>query len=273
MRFLQFLLLVFSPILIAQTLQLPKIYKGDENITNWMMSEKLDGIRGYWNGKKLFTKRGKILYPPDWFIKNFPPFELDGELWTTQNDFENIQSIVMTKNPSPRWKQISYNIFEVPNAKGDFPTRLLKIRNWLKKNPTKFIKIIPQTICKGQKELNIFLNQVIKNSGEGIIAKNPNKLYFTGRDKNSLKVKKFYDTEGKVIAHNYRKSGKLKSLVIEMKNGVIFNLGGGFSEKQRENPPAIGKIVTFKYYSFTKNKKPKFASFLRVREELQNDNF
>ena len=81
-----------------------------------------------------------------------------------------------------------------------------------------------------------------------------------------LKVKKFFDDEGLVIGHNY-KNGKFKSLKLELKNKVIFNLGGGFSNEQRLNPPKIGEIVTFKYYGFTKNQKPKFASFLRIRNK------
>jgi DNA ligase-1 len=82
-----------------------------------------------------------------------------------------------------------------------------------------------------------------------------------------LKVKKFYDEEGLVIGINYSKDGKFKSLKLQLNNGIVFNLGGGFSNIQRENPPKIGDIVTFKYYDLTKNSKPKFASFLRIREK------
>ena len=56
------------------------------------------------------------------------------------------------------------------------------------------------------------------------------------------------------------------SLTIKLKNGTIFNLGSGFKIEERENPPCIGEIVTFKYYGLTSNKKPKFASFMRIRE-------
>ena len=54
---------------------------------------------------------------------------------------------------------------------------------------------------------------------------------------------------------------------MKLTNGIIFNLGGGFSDIQRLNPPKIGDIVTFKYYDLTKNNKPKFASFLRIRKK------
>ena len=90
--------------------------------------------------------------------------------------------------------------------------------------------------------------------------------YEKGRTNNLLKVKTFFDDEATVIGHNFNKEKKFKSLILKLKNGIIFNLGGGFSDKQRENPPKIGEIVSFKYYGFTKNGKPKFASFLRIRK-------
>ena len=248
-------------------LQKAKIYdKEKHHIDNWLMSEKLDGIRAYWDGKEFRSKNGNKIYAPSWFLDNLPPFELDGELWTKRDDFENIQNIVLDINPSSKWEEITYNIFEVPNAKGNFEERLKKLEQWLVKNPSKNIKIIPQIKCKNQEHLEIYLKELLDKKAEGIILKNPNKDYFQGRSDDILKVKKFFDDEGIVIAQNY-KNGKFKSLKIELKNKVVFNLGGGFSNQQRLNPPQIGDIITFKYYGFTKNQKPKFASFLRIRNK------
>ena len=88
-----FLLIFLFLNLNSQELQKAKIYDNSKhNITNWYMSEKLDGIRAYWNGKELLSKNGNKIYAPFWFIKDFPPFELDGELWTKRDDFENIQN-------------------------------------------------------------------------------------------------------------------------------------------------------------------------------------
>ena len=230
------------------------------------MSEKLDGIRAYWDGKEFRSKNGNKIYAPNWFTKDFPNFQLDGELWTKRDDFENIQNIVLDTNPSQKWEEITYNIFEVPNAKGNFEERLKKLEQWLVKNPSKNIKIIPQIKCKNQEHLEIYLKELLDKKAEGIMLKNPHIEYFSGRSDDILKVKKFFDDEGLVIGHNY-KNGKFKSLKLELKNKVIFNLGGGFSNEQRLNPPKIGEIVTFKYYGFTKNQKPKFASFLRIRNK------
>ena len=120
-------------------LQRPMVYKGKTEVVNWLMSEKLDGIRGYWNGKQLMTRKGKLINAPKWFLDNFPSFELDGELWSTRNDFEFIQSTVLTKKPSLAWEKITYNIFEVPNARGDFKTRLQKAKKWFSGHPNDYV--------------------------------------------------------------------------------------------------------------------------------------
>lgn len=252
----------------AIEIQKPKVYQENQNITGWLMSEKLDGIRGYWTGKELQTRKGKKIYTPKWFIKNFPPFELDGELWTKRNNFENIQNIIMDKIPSKKWKEITYNIFEVPNTKGDFINRLNKAKKWFKKNKTLQVKIIKQIKIKDKEHLNNFLNQVIIKKGEGLIIKDPKKPYHTGRSPYILKVKKSYDMEGIVIGINIsEKTSVLKSLVIQLKDNIVFNLGTGFTKEERKKPPKIGDIITFKYFSFTKYNKPKFASFLHIRKD------
>ncbi|MBT3388036.1 MAG: DNA ligase [Desulfobacula sp.] len=251
-------------------LQKPNVYTSGKEITGWVMSEKLDGIRGYWNGEKLMTRKGVPLNPPSWFIKNFPAFELDGELWSKRGDFEFIQSTVLDKNPGNGWEKITYNIFEVPNAKGDFLKRLNKAEVWFETQKNKVIKIIPQIRIKNRSDLDLFLDAVQSKGGEGVIVKDPEMFYHTGRSVHVLKVKKFWDMEGVVIGLNKGK-GKyatlMGSLTLKIENEIIFKLGTGFTDQIRKNPPPIGTIITFKYYGLTKNGTPKFASFLRVRKD------
>ncbi|WP_428025545.1 DNA ligase [Arcobacter sp.] len=261
--FTSLFLFVFS--LLAFDIQKPKVYD-DQDITGWYMSEKLDGIRGYWDGKNLYTKNGNLINTPAYFTKDFPPFTLDGELWSKRDDFENIQAIVLDKEPSNKWSEITYNIFEVPNTKGDFLTRLDKAKVWFDKHPNKNVSIIKQIKCESEEHLLEFLDEIVDLNGEGVIIKDASKKYHTGRSPYILKVKKFLDMEGVVLGYNYKRDGSFKSLKVKLEDGTNFNLGGGFSDKQRQKPPKIGEIVTFKYYGFTKTGKPKFASFLRVRD-------
>ena len=55
-----------------------------------MVSEKLDGVRAIWNGKKLHFRSGKLISAPDWFIENFPEQLMDGELWMGRVNFEKL---------------------------------------------------------------------------------------------------------------------------------------------------------------------------------------
>lgn len=265
MKYILYILL-FNLSLFSFELQKPKIYN-DQNISGWYMSEKLDGIRGYWDGEKLYTKNGNEIIAPQWFVKNFPPFALDGELWSKRGDFEFIQSTVLDKAPSNHWKKITYNIFEVPNAKGTFLSRLQEAKKWFELHPNLYVKIIKQLKCNDEADLLKYLNSIIVLGGEGVIVKDPTVDYDAKRSSHILKVKKSHDMEGKVIGHNLRDDGTLKSLILELENGITFNLGGGFTKEQRVKYPKLGEIITFQYYDFTKNGKPKFASFLRIREK------
>ncbi len=253
----------------ALTLQKANIYT-DQNISGWVMSEKLDGIRAFWDGKNLLTRKGKSINAPKSFTQNFPPFELDGELWTKRGDFEKIQSIVLDEVPGVNWREIKYMIFEVPHAKGNFTERLVFAKNYIDEHKLGHVEIIEQKHCKSQPELNSFLESVLSYGGEGVMIKDASKGYFQGRSSSILKVKKAQDMEAKVIGYKNgsgKFTGMMGSLQVELENGVQFFLGSGFSDKQRKSPPAIGETVTFKHYGFTKYGKPKFASFMRVRKD------
>ena len=251
-------------------LQKPRIYSDGQDVTGWVMSEKLDGIRGYWDGSKIVTRKGRVLNPPPWFTKNFPPFELDGELYSKRDDFQFIQSVVLDDQPGKGWDKITYHIFEVPNQAGDFFQRLEKATAWFATHPNPSVKIIAQIPVTSMPDLDNFIKKMATLGAEGVIVKNPEKAYHTGRSPHILKIKEARDMEGKVIAINPGK-GKYKdamgSLTIRLENGIEFNLGTGFTDETRQYPPPIGSEVTFKYYGLTKKGIPKFASFLRIRKD------
>ncbi len=125
-------------------------YQADMNTNSWLMSEKLDGVRAYWDGRQLYSRKGNKLAAPDWFTDKLPPFELDGELWIKQGQFERIVSIVSRNEPHAGWQGISYHIFEVPNAQGGLAARLNKLRQYLNAQPLKHLRIIPQIICNNK---------------------------------------------------------------------------------------------------------------------------
>ena len=85
------------------------------------MSEKMDGIRCYWSGTKLYTRTGKNIFAPKEWIKNLPLMAIDGELWTSRDDFQKIVSTVRKKTPvETEWKNIKFMIFDAPLVPGGF---------------------------------------------------------------------------------------------------------------------------------------------------------
>jgi DNA ligase-1 len=263
------LLLAVTAVALPQELQTPATYHGNENLKGWFMSEKLDGIRGYWDGQRLLTQEGNVIHAPSWFANNLPPFELDGELWAGHGNFETVQSTVLDETPSSAWKNISYNIFEVPHAPGDFPARLDKARKWFNKHEAEHVRIIPQTTCTGHEHVQGFLRKIAKVGGEGVIIKDPAIPYRDGSEQRVVKLKHVDYMDGTVIGHNPGKgqyTGLMGSLTVKLENGVTFDLGTGFSMSERHYAPRIGAVVTFKHYGFSINGKPRFASFVKVKK-------
>lgn len=261
-------------------------YKG-QNVGGWLASEKLDGVRAYWDGRNLLSRNGKILAVPEGWSAHFPPFALDGELYTARSEFEKIQSIVMDKTLNEAaWSEVKFYVFDVPEADGGLLERLSELEKFIAKNPQagQNLKIIKQVKVKDNAEFEAFAKHIIAKGGEGAVVREPNVPYERKRSKNALKYKKFKDAECEVTAINAgagKYAGLMGSVTCKAigneglnsgsgekaKDGVKFKVGSGFSDRDRANPPKIGSIITYKYQNLTAKGLPRFPVFLRVRED------
>ena len=260
--------IAFSTPSYATEMMLPEIYTEQMNVCGWLMSEKLDGVRGYWDGKNLLSKNGTVFYPPKAFIRDLPPFPLEGELWGGRNSFEQTVAIVKKQQSHNGWLQLKFAIFDVPKVPGSFTERMIKASDWFAAHHSAYAFVIPQTKVRDRAQLQQELRLIEKHGGEGLIVRNPQALYAAGRSVEILKVKNFQDAEATVVAHlpgKGRNEGRLGSLLVELDNGKQFKIGSGFSDVDRESPPPIGAIVTFKFYGKYQSGIPKFPSFLRIR--------
>ena len=246
----------------------------DQNVSGWLASEKLDGVRAYWDGENLLSRQGKKLNAPLSFTKNFPKFALDGELYAKELKFEEIQASVMDKLPDEKaWNRLKFHVFDVPEASGGLLERLSELEKFILQNPQagQNLKIIKQVKVKDNAEFEAFAEAVIAKSGEGAVVREPNAAYERGRNQNVLKYKKFNDAECVVVAHKVGQgkfSGLLGSVVCEnLSDKKRFKIGSGFSDKERANPPKIGSVITYKYQNLTAKGLPRFPVFLRVRED------
>lgn len=247
-------------------------YDGTQDITNWYMSEKLDGVRCIWNGKNLYSRYGNKFHPPKTFTENFPEdLILDGELFLERNNFRDTVSIVKKQYPHEEWNKLKYIVFDAPKIKGDFKTRLTFLKKIFAKITSDRIQLHPQEICSSKEELEKKLNEVIALKGEGIIIRDPNARYENRRTNTMLKVKRFQDGEAVVLRH-LKGTGRLAHTMgaVEVKNkeGVVFKVGSGFTDKERAKPPKIGSVITYRYFELTKDNVPRFPTFMRVHAGL-----
>ena len=256
----------------APQLLLAHVASDDIDPAPYLISEKLDGVRAYWDGKTLRFRSGNIVNAPAWFVAKLPQQAVDGELWMGRGRFEELSGVVRTQQPDDAaWRQIKYMIFELPDAPGTFVQRYQNIRELVRRVNWPQLQAVEHFSLADHAGLQRKLKQIVRDGGEGLMLHRADALYVTGRSKALLKLKPLLDTEAKVIGHIPGKGkfeGMLGSLEVESPDGKRFRIGTGFIDAVRKNPPAIGSIVTYKYRGLTKNGLPRFASFLRVRREF-----
>lgn len=256
-----------SPALLLANVWTPAI-----DPTGWWVSEKYDGLRGFWDGKKLWTRNGNAIHAPDYFLAELPAdVALDGELWIGRGKFEETLSVVLSQVPDDRWKGVRFMVFDAPQAKGTFEQRTQFVKTALPEKNV-HVRAVPQELCKSAAHLLAERDRVVALGGEGLMLRKPESEYEAGRSPTLLKVKPQDDAEATVIAHIPGKgklAGMLGSIRVCTAEGREFSIGAGFTNAQRETPPPIGTVITYRYRGLTSTGLPRFPSFLRVRKDAE----
>jgi DNA ligase-1 len=236
---------------------------------DYWISEKLDGVRALWDGKALRFRSGRLIHAPAWFTAALPAHPLDGELWMGRGQFERVSAAVRREEAlDAEWKTISYQIFEWPGRPGSFSDRIAALERSIAQANVPWLKLIAQYRVADRKTLKARLREVVSDGGEGLMLHRADAPWQTGRTDALLKLKLHQDAEAKVVAHLPGKGkyeGMCGALLVEMADGRRFRLGTGLTDAQRQSPPPVGSIVTYRYRGHTSSGLPRFASFLRIR--------
>lgn len=243
-------------------------WETDVDITGWWLSEKLDGVRAYWDGTQFLSRLGNKFYPPPWFTEQLPKSPLDGELWGGRKLFQRTVGIVKRQDQSPLWKELLYVVFDAPAHEGTFEERMKHLEEVVTAAGSPYLRVHAQMPCTGLEHVKEELARVEGLGGEGLMARRPQSKYEAGRSHSLLKVKTFKDAEARVVEHvpgMGKHKGRLGALLVELADGTRFNVGTGFSDRERENPPAIGSLITFRYQELSDGGVPRFPSFVAER--------
>src|SRR3990167_2372928 len=284
--------------------------------SDWFVSEKVEGVRAGWDGgisrgnatslvpwantikdnvetiaTGLWSRYGKVIYAPPWWLNELPPVSLDGELWIGRQQFQATVSTVKKHNPIDlEWLQIKFMVFDSPPYQTILENGLIDVPNMCKyiqgglnfavgkiTEPLPFWRVVKMLENIPQNEvLKIHLQQIVEPwarldginqlGGEGIMLRNPDSFWMPERSHNLLKLKPFKLGVGTVVDWEPGKGkyeGMLGSLTVQFVAGT-FNLSG-FTDDERQLPCrfAVGSAVRFKYRELTDDGLPKEARYLR----------
>ena len=265
-------------------LMLANVLQKDSGIklNHYWVSEKYDGVRAFWDGKRLISRQGNEYLAPPWFVANFPKTPLDGELWLGRGQFDRLSGIVRKKIPIDReWQDVRYMVFDLPAHLGRFDQRLSELKSLisLTSQHTNNLVIVPQWRIENEEALLKQLASFVNNNAEGLMLHDGRSFYAAKRSNDLLKLKPSFDREAIVTGYepgNGKYEGMMGAVWVEAflrnEEGQLikhtFKIGSGFSDTDRQDPPAIGSEITFQYSGLTSTGKPRFARYLRVRQHF-----
>ena len=242
------------------------------NLNEYYVSEKLDGVRAYWDGRHLWSRSGLLIKAPASLINELPAIPLDGELWLGRGNFNRISGLIHRNDPSHSyWDQVSFAVFDLPSHTGAFKDRYSALQSLFPVPPEPSqeypVFTIPQHTLTSEQTLLRYLREVTDKGGEGLMLHKTSNIYTYSRSANVLKLKPTNFTQATVIGYKPgtgKYEGKVGSLHVTDENGLTFYVGSGLTDELRNRPPAIGSSICIKHSGFTANNKPRFPRYSKL---------
>jgi len=356
-------------------LMLGKAYDPSKHkIAGFYMSEKLDGIRAFWDGgitrgvptasvpwasvlnpktgqpktkikefsTGLWSRYGNPIMAPDWFLNTLPSCPLDGELWAGHGGFQTVTSVCKKDVPGDEWRGVQYGIFGTPSiwcvfqdgeiknsnflktinrheielwlknrdrnlvegfislsGEPNFAAELANLKEWIDSTSETHFMIRQEKLSDNEATAKIRVEdakrQVIEGGGEGLVLRNPQKVWVPKRSDAVLKVKGELDAEGTIVGFTSGRETDKGSKLLGKIGALILDFAGkrlelaGLTDEEREfsceeevnyakdNPGIdmpkgfqgrkfkVGEWVTFQYRELTNEGIPKEARYWRKR--------
>jgi len=219
----------------------------------WLVSEKLDGVRAFWDGKGgLWTRNKSRIQAPDSFLARLPRgLPLDGELFGGRGQFHRVNSAWRTGDP--------------------------------KAYATCLVKQEPLSSSSPNSNASSRMQRMLASGGEGLILRRAASVYKGSRSANMLKVKGVRDAEAVVTGYQMgtgRLAGSLGALLCRWKkkppsssasSTVSFKVGSGLSDRERKQYKTLfplGAEITVEFMELEDSGKPRHPRFKGVRADI-----
>ena len=266
-------------------------WDGESDLKGWGLTLKIDRWRFHYDPARgrLYTATGHVYAAPADWVKQLPPIPLDGELCVGggrgqgSGALQKVASIVGTGLDGPpatglqakRWDSVEALIFDLrASDAGPWEDRRRILEHALREPPPR-VRLLPETICTGEDHLHALALAVTESGGEGLMARRPGSPYKIARVPWLLKVKPWKDAEARVVGHTPGEracAGMMGALVCRLGadgQGVVFEIGTGFTHALRRSPPPVGALVRFRYEQLSTSGTPLKPSFIALRDEKE----
>jgi DNA ligase-1 len=236
--------------------------------TGWFGSEKIDGYRALWDGQSLKTRNDNTYSAPASFTKHFPEnMALDGELLIPGEGFEAHGALRRKDSSDHIWQKVRFYAFAMQDSGAPFSEVVRRMQRYDGNGP---IIVLKQEKVGSNADAQERADAIIAEGGEGLMLREPSSVYAGKRSSDLVKIKVRDIAAAIIVGHTKgkgRNNARLGAYVCRFvededtdddRNLVeTFNVGG-VTDAERENPRALGEIVTVGYQNLTKNGKPRF---------------
>ncbi len=242
------------------------------DISGYLVSEKLDGVRARWDGRRLLTRAGNRIDAPAWFTAGWPAQPIEGELWIARGKFQQVSDLARAlQMDADAWRRVRFMAFDLPASTHPFASRTRELRVLVEQVGSPRLQRIAQLHFSNRAQVDAWLDAVTSGGGEGLMLHHALARYQAGRTDQLLKYKRWDDAEARVVGYRPGKgkyTGMVGALLVEDGHGRRFALGSGLRDADRARPPAIGAQVTFRYNGLTAKGTPRFARYQREHREV-----
>lgn len=186
--------------------------------------------------------------------------------WTQGEHTSNIN--VNLWNPTEKTREVKFCVFDFwkPQCSVSFAGRQMV----LVKNKTP--NLVQSWLALSHSEIEKWYQECLRLGYEGCVISKSTGVYTNGKSNLKMKLKQWRDKEYLIIGIE-KGSGKnlkrLGALVCGTLEGKKFNVGSGFTDKQRQeywDKPPIGKFVTVKYQNLSEDGIPCPPIFVGIRD-------
>jgi DNA ligase-1 len=151
-----------------------------KDLTGWLLAEKMDGCRAFWDGSQFWTRGGNIIEAPARIANRMPGNARDGEMWAGRGGFKRASNAV--RFGGDWWDGVDFFAFDAPEVGGDVMTRWNEMRLCRDNLP-------PICVCESNAHALDLMRQIQADGGEGLVARKPDLVWRPGRTTDMLKLK------------------------------------------------------------------------------------